>query len=231
MKRLSTLGTLMLTLSATGPMLTANAAGAYQAFKIDGLPGYFAYKQSDEPQLLALAGNLEDGFRLLGLGEVFETDVMFCEAEIDKNGVVTDISDKRYMKLGGQVLKFDLGKTLAQLAIAGLGKQEKVTVHMGDQTKFLCGLSGSADLTVFKIGELYYGVYENPALTINTVLLERLPDGHYLSKQIIASLNRAVVEAMVIDLTAANMTGMPASTIAATQSSGAGTEKRAAAAS
>lgn len=198
MKRLSTLGLLMLTMSATGPILTANAAGTYQAFKIDGLPGYFAYKQSDAPEILALAGNLEDGFRLLGLGEVFETNVLFCEAEIDKDGVVTDISGEDYMKLGGATLTLDLGKTLAQLAVAGLGKPEKVTVYMGEQTKFLRGMHGNADLMVYMIGNQIYGVYENPARTINVVWLELQADGHYLSKQIIATLNRAIVEATVM---------------------------------
>lgn len=77
MKRLSTLGVLALTTTTTGLVLVADPNGTYQAFKIDGLPGSFAYKLGHPEALIALAGDIKDSFKIIGLGEVCGSDVFF----------------------------------------------------------------------------------------------------------------------------------------------------------
>jgi hypothetical protein len=209
MKRITILGLLAATTATTSPILIADPTGTYAAFTLDSLPGHFAYND-DLRKLVALAGNIDEGFALLGQNEIFGTDIYFNEAQIDKDGNITDVSGEDHLKLGRKVLKLDLGETLAQLAMADIGQKEKVSLRMGDQTKFMREPRGATDLVVFKLGDQIYGVYETAAKMISVRQLELQPDGHYVSKQTIGTFVLTDVKASIVDL--ANVANQSAST-------------------
>lgn len=216
MKRaLTQVSFLALMMTATGPALSADANGHYLAIKIDGISNYsFAYREGETSELLALVGDIENNFDVVAVGEIYGPDIKFAKAIIDRTGVVSKLPlSDNYLLDNGRDLMIDMGTFIAQLAIAGHGKSLQVNMRMGDQTRFVVDDQGEGKLTVFTIGSQTLGVYENPARTLNTVLLELLSDGHYRSRQIIGAYPLANIRSSVVDLTvAANARVVPAST-------------------
>ncbi|MFN3693102.1 MAG: hypothetical protein ACK4SL_03355 [Candidatus Paceibacteria bacterium] len=153
---------------------------------------------------------------MVAIGEIYGPDIKFAKAMIDRTGVVSKLPlSDNYLLDNGRDLAIDMGTFFAQLAIAGHGKSLRVSMRLGDQTRFVVDDQGEGKLTVFTIGSQTLGVYENPARTLNTVLLELLSDGYYRPRQIIGAYPLADIRSSVVDLTvAANACVVPASTAA-----------------
>lgn len=169
-------GFLALMTTASCSALVADTTGRYLAIQADGISNYsFAYREGETSELLALVGDVENNFDVIAVGEIYGPDIKFAKAMIHRTGVVSKLPlSDNYLLDNGRDLSIDMGTFFAQLAVAGHGKQLKVSMRMGDQTRFVVDDEGEGKLTVFTIGSQTLGVYENPARTLNTVLLELL---------------------------------------------------------
>lgn len=162
------------------PLLAASEIGSIRAFTADTLPNHFFAMMpgsggNSDVSLLVCLTAFDDGFKLVGLGDVFGDQIMFVDAELRADGTMAEIEHADFVLNGKADLALPLVDTLAQIAVMGLGDVRKADLIFGDQTMFELTDKGSTNVTTLRLGKTTYGVYHNPDKT-QVVALDVIDD-------------------------------------------------------
>lgn len=187
-------------LNANGTSLHVSPTGDIKAFAFDDFPDItFAMVSGSEDKLVlsVLTGSIDQGYMLIGFGDIMGSDIMFFEAELE-GGVVVDYSDLDFVTSdNGIVPTLPLAETLALIATSGLGDVRQVNLVTGDTTMFEVTDRDGTGLTVFDFDNNTYGVYINPDKT-HVVMLDMVDDSHLRAKRIVGTFQTAELSAAIV---------------------------------
>jgi hypothetical protein len=176
-------GRLAVAVTERGLILLESLVGDNHAFTVAGQSYYtFVYVNGETPTLVCMTGDINRGYVVEGVAEAFGPDLYFSPAELKPEGIVVDVSSDNYLRN----LRLDLGSTLAQLALVGVGTVYQVSLYLSNRTRYLVDENGGSRLMIFRIGHQVYGVDQNPDV-LQVLLLDQGPDRSFMVKQIVGS--------------------------------------------
>ncbi len=195
-QKLSLLNTAALSVLMTGvPLIAVSETGTIRPFSFNDVPNhFFAMLPGDsDVSLLVCLTAFDDGYKLVGLGDVFGLEIMFVDAELRADGTMAEIEHSDFVLNGKADLALPLVDTLVQIAAMGLGDVRKADLIFGDQTMFELTDKGSTTVTTLRLGKETYAVYKNPD-QVHVVALSAVDETHLRVTAILGTFRAADVK-------------------------------------